>query len=84
MPFSPKNPYTQVMTFAVVLIFTMIKEAWEDYKRYCQDKLINNKSTEVYDHASKKFYSTFWCKLKPGDVVRVNIMKIHIISVNQP
>lgn len=71
MPFSPKNPYTQVATFAIVLVFTMIKEAWEDYKRYIQDNLINNKVTEVFNYSSKTFNKTFWCKLKPGDVVKV-------------
>lgn len=73
MPFSPKNPYTQVATFAIVLIFTMIKEAWEDYKRYCQDNLINNKITEVYDFNNKKFEETFWKNLRPGDIVKVNL-----------
>lgn len=71
MPFSPKNPYTQVATFAIVLIFTMIKEAWEDYKRYCQDNLINHKITEVYDFSNKIFKKSVWYKLIPGDIVKV-------------
>lgn len=77
MPFSPKNPYTQVATFTIVLIFTMIKEAWEDFKRYRQDNLINNKITQVYNYSSRAFDRTFWCNLRPGDIVKVKFIKFN-------
>ena len=41
MPFSPKTPASMVGTFAAVLVFTMIKEAWEDYQKYKSDKEMN-------------------------------------------
>ncbi len=31
MPFSPKRPASMIGTFALVLIFTMLKEAYEDF-----------------------------------------------------
>ena len=31
MPFSPKRPASMIGTFALVLVFTMLKEAYEDY-----------------------------------------------------
>ena len=34
MPFSPKNPGSMIGTFAAVLFFTMLKEAYEDFARY--------------------------------------------------
>jgi phospholipid-transporting ATPase len=71
MPFSPKNPFTQVLTFAFMLIFTMLKEAYEDYKRYIQDISINNKTTEIYSKLNKKFSLTQWWCLKTGDLIRV-------------
>lgn len=71
MPFSPKHPFSQVMTFAFMLIFSMIKEAYEDYRRYKQDNAINNKTTEVYLQSNKKFYITQWWTLKTGDIIRV-------------
>jgi len=84
MPFSPKTPISQVGTFVLVLIFTMIKEAWEDYNRHCQDNIINNKTTEVYNLTCKKFYETFWKNLKPGDIVKVLIIKLlSIIKLNK-
>jgi hypothetical protein len=36
-------------TFALVLIATMIKEAYEDYQRYKSDKELNNRSCQVLD-----------------------------------
>ena len=31
MPFSPKKPASMIGTFTLVLVFTMLKEAYEDY-----------------------------------------------------
>ena len=31
MPFSPKTPASMIGTFAMVLFFTMLKEAYEDF-----------------------------------------------------
>jgi phospholipid-transporting ATPase len=31
LPFSPKRPASMIGTFALVLIFTMMKEAYEDF-----------------------------------------------------
>ena len=36
-----------ISTFIFVLVFTMIKEAYEDYQRCKSDKEMNNKMTKV-------------------------------------
>lgn len=36
-----------ISTFVLVLVFTMLKEAYEDYFRYKSDKEMNNKLTKV-------------------------------------
>jgi hypothetical protein len=36
-------------TFAAVLVFTMLKEAFEDFQRYKSDRELNNKITRVLD-----------------------------------
>jgi len=36
-------------TFAIVLIFTMLKEAFEDVQRHKQDRDLNNKESLVFD-----------------------------------
>lgn len=41
MPFSPKSPLSMAGTFGAVLVFTMLKEAYEDYSRHKQDNKIN-------------------------------------------
>ena len=45
LPFSPKRPASMVGTFSMVLIFTMLKEAYEDYQRYKSDSELNNRET---------------------------------------
>ena len=41
-----------ILTFCLVLIFTMVKEGYEDYQRYKQDKEMNNKLTKVLNHST--------------------------------
>jgi phospholipid-transporting ATPase len=73
---SPKSPYSQIFTFIIVLLFSMIKEAIEDYRRYKMDNEINNKLTSVYNYNEDKneenFSKKFWFELRVGDLVRIN------------
>lgn len=69
MPFSPKSPITMTGTFAIVLVFTMIKEAWEDIKRYKQDKDVNEKKTKVF--LNKKFREVKWEEIITGDIILI-------------
>ena len=55
MPFSPKSVISMVGTFSMVLIFTMLKELYEDYFRHKADKAVNNSITHVFDKAQKTF-----------------------------
>lgn len=45
MPFSPKRPASMIGTFSLVLIFTMLKEAYEDFQRYKSDNELNNRAS---------------------------------------
>lgn len=69
MDFSPKDPFSFIATFAFVLIASQIKEAYEDYQRYKQDKRSNNKIV-------LKLYEQAWTPVKcsslvPGDIVKI-------------
>jgi phospholipid-transporting ATPase len=71
MSFSPKNPFSMILTFVLVLVFTMIKEGYEDYQRYKQDKDMNNKLTKVLNHSTMQWETKKWMVLAPGDIVRI-------------
>ena len=43
MPFSPKKPASMIGTFTLVLVFTILKEAYEDYQRAKSDRELNNR-----------------------------------------
>ena len=49
MPFSPKKPSTMIGTFAAVLFFTMLKEAYEDFLRLKSDREMNSRKTKILD-----------------------------------
>jgi phospholipid-transporting ATPase len=36
-------------TFAMVLFFTMLKEAYEDFQRLISDREMNSRSTQILD-----------------------------------
>jgi P-type E1-E2 ATPase len=58
-------------TFGTVLFFTMLKEAYEDYHRYCSDKELNNRLTEIL-FLNGIFYQKKWSEVNVGDIIKVN------------
>lgn len=71
LPLSPKSPYSQIFTFTLVILFSMIKEAVEDFKRYRMDNEINNKWTSVFDYNLKNFTKKHWHEILVGDLVKI-------------
>ena len=69
LSFSPKQPGSMIGTFAFVLICTMIKEAVEDWGRYNQDKICNNRM--VWKRLSGEWRQVKCWTLSPGDVIKV-------------
>jgi len=71
MPFSPKNPGSMAGTFAFVLILTMIKEGFEDYKKYRADQEMNNRVTKIYDHTLGQVKEIKWKDVRVGNIIKV-------------
>ena len=67
--FSPINPASMVGTFIFVLTCTMIKEAIEDYRRYQQDEINNNRL--VLKYIKDGWKETKCWTLMPGDIIKV-------------
>ena len=55
---------------AFIVCLTMIKDVFEDYKRYKSDLEENNKQTFVF--RNRKPEETKWSDVRVGDIVRVN------------
>ncbi|KAG2453311.1 hypothetical protein HYH02_001535 [Chlamydomonas schloesseri] len=70
-PFSPLRPWTCWTPLVIVVGVSMIKEAREDYKRYKQDREVNERPTCVLDRKSGKFVTVPWKALRVGDIVQV-------------
>ena len=71
MSFSPKAPASMIGTFAAVLFFTMLKEAYEDIQRAKSDKELNEKPTRILDRTTGQLENCLWADLKVGDIVKV-------------
>ncbi|KAH9773604.1 phospholipid-transporting ATPase 3 [Citrus sinensis] len=66
---SPVNPVTNVVPLSLVLLVSLIKEAWEDWKRFQNDMTINSTPVEVLQ--GQRWVSIPWRKLQVGDIVMV-------------
>jgi phospholipid-transporting ATPase len=71
MPFSPKNPMSIIATFAGVLFFTMLKEAYEDYVRYKSDQAVNLSTCHVLDRETGEVKDIQCRNVKVGDILQV-------------
>eukprot|EP00347_Sterkiella_histriomuscorum_P000659 403374990 len=71
LPFSPKDPTSMIGTFAFVLIFTMLKEAYEDFQRYKQDQEINSQACLVLNQESMHFEQKKWEDISPGQIIKI-------------
>ncbi|XP_057948489.1 phospholipid-transporting ATPase 3 isoform X2 [Malania oleifera] len=68
-PISPVQPITNMVPLGLVLFISLVKEAFEDWKRFQNDKGINNSLIEVLQDRRWEF--VHWKKLQVGDIVRV-------------
>ncbi|XP_020973107.1 phospholipid-transporting ATPase 3 [Arachis ipaensis] len=68
-PISPVSPITNVLPLSLVLLASLIKEAWEDWKRFQNDMAINNKMVDVLQ--DQRWVSVPWKALQVGDIVKV-------------
>ena len=71
LPFSPKRPASMIGTFSLVLIFTMLKEAYEDFQRYKSDRELNNRASQRLNSETQSFEKCQWADIKVGDIVKV-------------
>ena len=71
MPFSPKNPFSMGCTFASVLLFTMIKDGYEDFYRHKQDHFVNSVICHKLDPLTKVIIPVQAKNLQVGDVCLV-------------
>lgn len=58
-------------TFAMVLVFTMLKEGFEDIQRHRQDRDLNNKEALVFDSSQLRFIKKRWKDIKAGELVKI-------------
>jgi phospholipid-transporting ATPase len=60
---------TYLPPLLVIVLLTMIKDGYEDYKRYKSDQEENNKEASVY--RENGFTPTKWRDIRVGDIVKV-------------
>ena len=69
--FSPKSPYSIGGTLAIVLVFTMFKEGYEDLARHRQDNSVNRTFYLRFDYDLGVFVQVESERIKVGDVLKI-------------
>ncbi|KAI4385176.1 hypothetical protein MLD38_003231 [Melastoma candidum] len=69
-PFSPVSPITNMVPLSLVLLVSLCKEAYEDWKRFQNDMAINNTPVDVLQ--GQQWDLLPWKRLQVGDIVKVN------------
>jgi phospholipid-transporting ATPase len=59
------------MPLALVVMASMIKDAYEDYKRHVSDRSENEKESYVYNPDSKVFELKKWKDIGVGEIVKI-------------
>jgi P-type E1-E2 ATPase len=54
-----------------VILASMIKDGYEDYKRHRDDRAENEDLTEIYNYTRRQFFFREWQQVQVGDIVRV-------------
>ncbi|CAM8946147.1 unnamed protein product [Rhodiola kirilowii] len=68
-PLSPVSPVTNILPLSMVLLVSMAKEAYEDWKRFQSDMAINNSLIDVLHNG--EWEKIPWKELQVGDIVQV-------------
>lgn len=69
LPFSPVNSLSNWVPLTTVIIASLIKEAYEDWQRFQNDRKVNEATVAIW--RGRALESISWKKLKVGDIVRV-------------
>ena len=59
------------LPLSFVILVSMIKDMFEDYKRYKSDTEENFKNVEAYDPQTNQMTNTRWQDLKVGQIVKI-------------
>lgn len=66
--FSPKDWKSKLGPFTLVLLWSALKDLYEDVRRKRDDKKENEQTVKRYNHATERFEDTFWCDVLVGDL----------------
>ncbi|XP_017650720.1 probable phospholipid-transporting ATPase VB isoform X2 [Nannospalax galili] len=65
------QPEMSTVPICVILAVTAIKDAWEDFRRYKLDKVINNRECLVYSRKEQSYVQKRWQDVRVGDFVQM-------------
>ncbi|KAH3766896.1 transmembrane protein [Pelomyxa schiedti] len=69
---SPMSPVTSILPTAFVLLVTMLKEGYEDFRRYQADKIVNSQTFDIVKGPEEEdIHKTKSSEIKTGDILKL-------------
>ncbi|XP_034037641.1 probable phospholipid-transporting ATPase VB [Thalassophryne amazonica] len=65
------QPEVALIPISIILALTVLKDTWEDFRRYQSDRKLNNTPCLVYSRTVKHFVEKCWKNVRVGDFVKV-------------
>lgn len=72
LPISSKDPVSLISTFALVLLISALKEAYEDYHRHISDEETNHLPVSSIRAFGSDFHTITWAQVQVGDVLELH------------
>lgn len=72
LPFSGQDPSFLIITLVVVILFSMVRELFEDLKRQKLDQQQNKSKGNIYRYTWLSFEERLWDEVRVGDIVAVH------------
>ena len=70
-PVAGLSRYSGAVSLAVVLVYALVLEAVQDFRRWRQDQSINNAACLILNNTGTKFEGRHWRDVSVGDIVKV-------------
>uniref|UniRef100_A0A6I8PPW6 Phospholipid-transporting ATPase n=1 Tax=Ornithorhynchus anatinus TaxID=9258 RepID=A0A6I8PPW6_ORNAN len=70
------QPAVGLIPICIIMAVTAIKDAWEDFRRYKSDKVINNQDCLVYSRKERAYVKKRWKDVRVGDFVQMQCNEI--------
>ncbi|XP_075398836.1 phospholipid-transporting ATPase VB [Tenrec ecaudatus] len=70
------QPEVSMIPICIILAMTAVKDAWEDFRRFSSDRVINNRECFIYSRTEQSYVQKRWKDVHVGDFIQMRCNEI--------